>query len=93
MDTPATNIQCVGASQAPGEILNFKIISKEQGALIAEGDFAIIGIALYTPEPASTATIPVTATATATPTAPQFHTLTPVRTASPPSYPNPTSYP
>lgn len=95
MDTLATGILCIGASQAPGEILNFRIIATSTGALLAEGNFAIIGIALFTPEGAVTATetLTETLTPTETPFVPQFNTSTPTGTAFPPSYPNPTSYP
>lgn len=93
MDTLATGVLCTGASQTPGEVLNFKIISKSTDALLAEGNFAIIGIAIFTPEGAATETMTPTETLlpTDTPFVPQFNTPTP--TASPPSYPNPTSYP
>jgi hypothetical protein len=79
VENSVTGVVCTGASQIPGEILNFKIFSKEMETLLAEGNFAIIGIALFTPGPTSTGTLPVT------------ETVTPEGT--PPSYPNPTSYP
>ena len=101
MDTLATGIVCLGASQTPGEVLNFKIISKSMGTLLAEGNFAIIGIALFTPEAAATATETPTETLTPTetvlftdtPAATRLNTPTPTGTRGPPSYPNPTSYP
>lgn len=88
----ANRVVCEGAPQAPGEILQFKIIFKEQGTLVAEGKFAIIGIAISTPAVIPTATL--TGTPTATPTgAPTRRTPTPSRTTpSPSSYPNP-AYP
>jgi hypothetical protein len=101
MDTLATGIECIGASQTPGEVLNFKIISRSTGTLLAEGNFAIIGIALFTPAGAATSTETPTETVTPTetllvtdtPLAPRFNTPTPTGTRVPPSYPNPTSYP
>ncbi len=41
---------CSGAPQTPGEILQFKVFAKNDGTLIAEGKFPIIGIAISTPE-------------------------------------------
>ena len=79
MENSAIGVVCTGASQAPGETLNFKIVSKSLGTLLAEGNFSIIGIALLTPGPTSTGTLSLT------------ETVTPEGT--PPSYPNPTSYP
>ena len=43
-------VTCSGPSQVPGEILQFKVILLRDGTLIAEGKFAIIGIAIATPE-------------------------------------------
>lgn len=83
---------CRGAPQTPGEILQFKVIAQKDGTLIAEGKFAIIGIAISTPEDLSTETPTASPTestpglnplpGTETPT-PGFPTLTP-----PTSYPN-----
>ncbi len=95
----STTIVCIGAPQVPGEVLQFKAISKDSSILLAEGEFAIIGIALFTPKAEVTATIEGTAgtpTETPTPTlaaAPVFNTATPTWTPTVPSYPNPTSYP
>lgn len=92
-DAP-TSMHCTGAPQVPGQVLQFKVISKLRGILLAEGKFTIIGIALVTPEILYTATEEPTATPTETPSAlPAFRTPIPVRTITPgPSYPNP-SYP
>jgi hypothetical protein len=93
-----TTVVCIGAPQVPGEVLQFKALSKESSILLAEGEFAIIGIALFTPEAEMTATIEGTAgtpTETPTPTltaAPVFNTPTSTLTPTAPSYPNP-SYP
>ena len=95
MENSAIGVVCTGASQPPGETLNFKVISKSLGTLLAEGNFSIIGIALLTQESPLTVTVEVTETVTETAIAPTFNTPTPVWTPSPnvTSYPNPTSYP
>ena len=81
-----------------GEILQFLIISTREDSLLAEGNFAIIGLALPTPEDDLTAVITPTPqdemTATVSPTeAGPFGTVTaaPTRPKSTPSpsYPNP----
>ena len=80
---------CRGAPQTPGEILQFKVIAQKDGTLIAEGKFAIIGIAISTPEDLSTET--PTASPTGGPTE-----LTPFPTEMTPGFPTPTpptSYP
>ena len=86
---------CMGAPQIPGEVLQFKAISKDSGVLLAEGEFTIIGIALFTPEAEVTATIEEL-TETPTPTltvAPAFNTPIPTWTPTASSHPNLTSYP
>ena len=92
-----TTVICTGPTQVPGQTLAFKAISKESGIIFAEGRFAIIGIALITPEGALTATVESTATPTETetptPALPLFETSTPAETPTISSYPNPTSYP
>jgi len=95
-----TGMICTGEMQIPGQMLQFKVLSKLTGSILAEGEFAIIGVALITPEVEETATIEgLAGTATETPTetltpAPRFNTPTPTRTPTGlPSYPNPTSYP
>lgn len=97
-DVP-NQIYCSGAPQVPGQILQFKVISRNFG-MLAEGKFAIIGIALVTPEISSTTTAEdatMTPDETQTAVAPS-RTPTPVQgtptpsTTPNPSYPNP-SYP
>src|SRR5215211_4494910 len=44
-----TGMVCTGESQVPGQILQFTVLSKLSGIILAEGQFAIIGIALLTP--------------------------------------------
>ena len=100
-DSLSQNVECFGPPQVPGEVLQFKIVFKEQGTLVAEGKFAIIGVALSTPEVSSTTTpgelITETPTRTPvltthTPMSTPISTPTPTRTAPVTSYPNP-SYP
>ena len=97
-------VTCAGASQVPGEILQFKVFSTKDGTLLAEGKFPIIGIAISTPEEILTPT----GTAFETPTGVTTETpagLTPVPTQilpttivstqefSTPTSSSPTSYP
>jgi hypothetical protein len=95
-----TGMACTGDPQIPGQILQFTVLSRLSGTLLAEGRFAIIGVALLTPEVDETVTMePLTETPTETPTetltpAPRFETPTPTGTpTAPAAYPNPTSYP
>jgi hypothetical protein len=90
-------VVCSGAPQVPGETLQFKIISKNDGLLLAEGKFQIIGIAISTPEvlltPTGTPTEFPTAIVTETPFPTQIGPTQQFSTPTPPtSYPNP-SYP
>jgi hypothetical protein len=92
-----TMVTCIGPSQVPGQTLEFQVISKDSETILAEGEFAIIGIALITPAGVDTATLESTATVTETPTPEATLPLlkTPTGTLMPtvPAYPNPTSYP
>lgn len=96
---PLNSMICSGVMQVPGEILQFKVVSKSWGTLLAEGNFAIIGIALATPENIPTATIEGLTSTPATvtpgfPTARPTFTPFPTQTPATPSYPNPSpSYP
>ena len=95
-EQPPNSMLCSGAMQVPGEILQFKVVSKNWGTLLAEGNFAIIGIALATPENIPTVTdegfIDTPAPTPVFPTARSTFTPFPTRTPATPSYPNP-SYP
>lgn len=90
---------CSGASQTPGEILQFKVIARKDGTLIAEGKFPIIGIAISTPEIIPTATETPTAGPTdltpfPTETFPTLESPTPnIPKPGFPTLPPPTSYP
>lgn len=75
----STSVYCIGEAMRLGEVLHFMIISVDGEVTLAEGQFAIIGLALSTPEFADLSpTIDLTASGTPgglkTPT---------------PSYPNP----
>lgn len=92
-DSLSQNVECFGPPQIPGEVLQFKIVFKVQGTLVAEGKFAIIGVALSTPDVSSTSTPEelIAETPTQSPVQPN-RTPIPTRTAPVTSYPNP-SYP
>jgi hypothetical protein len=91
------NVYCIGETMPIGEVLQFLLISKRDEALLAEGKFAIIGIALPTPEGQLTTSVsPVSPLATVSPTQETpletvTVTATPVQPKSTPSpsYPNP----
>jgi hypothetical protein len=98
-DSLSQNVECFGPPQVPGEVLQFKIVFKMKGTLVAEGKFAIIGVALSTPDVSSTSTPEelITETPTLSPVLPNrtpMPTRTPMATRTAPvtSYPNP-SYP
>jgi hypothetical protein len=87
----ATSVYCIGAGLPVGQVLQFSIFSIKEEVLLAEGDFAIIGLALGTPEIGSIPTLgtPLTPSPTEglvlqTPTLVQ---ITPTKTPTP-SYPN-----
>jgi hypothetical protein len=80
-------VTCSGPSQVPGETLQFKVISKVAGLLLAEGKFQIIGIAISTPAE------PLTPTATATELPTETPTRTPIPTQVFSTPTPPTSYP
>ena len=101
------NVYCIGETMPLGEVLQFLLISKRDESLLAEGKFAIIGLALPTPEAedqltASVSpviptqqepleTVTATVTVTVTPTGPKS---TPSPSYPNPPYPNPSpSYP
>lgn len=99
------NVYCIGDEMRPGEVSQFMIISKNGDTLLAEGSFAIIGLALATPEfalptssdePTASPTQGL-AIETAAPTKSTPRPSTPSRSTPSPSYPNPSysnpSYP
>jgi len=94
------NIYCTGTVQAPGATLQLSLLSKRDDALLAEGTFSVIGIALLTPEfvPDSTEE-PIQGLTShlgfRIPDAPK-RSQPPVHPTPPhptPSYPTPSSYP
>src|SRR5687767_2601449 len=82
----STSVYCVGEAMRLGEVLHFMLISVDEEATLAEGQFAIAGLALATPELARPSPT-VDLTASATPGGSK--TPTPIRTPATPSYPNP----
>ena len=82
------NRYCTGPEMQVGEILQFLLISKRDEMLLAEGNFAIVGLALPTPEDQLTVSV------TSSPVEEQLSetvTVVPTRAESTPSpsYPNP----
>lgn len=97
-------VECIGREMYPGESLHFVLISSSDERVLAEGNFAIIGLLLATPGGEATETVTPTETFEPTGEATDFPTpfILKTPTASPtrggtititPSYPNPTSYP
>jgi hypothetical protein len=88
----ATSVYCTGAVMPLGEVLQFSIFSIKEEVLLAEGNFAIIGLAIGTPEAISSPTLgtPLTPSPTG---GLSLHTPTPVQKTPTftltPSYPNP----
>ena len=90
-----SNSYCTGPEMKVGEILQFLLISKSDDTLLAEGNFAIVGLALPTPKEQLTLTASPTEEQpleTSTVTVTVMVTPTPVQSTPSPSYPNP-SYP
>ena len=82
----STSFYCLGEAMRLGEVLQFLLISVDGEVTLAEGRFAIIGLALSTPDLAELSPT-VDLTASATPGG--SRTPTPIRTPATPSYPNP----
>jgi hypothetical protein len=82
----STSVYCIGKAMRLGELLQFMIISVDEDAILAEGHFAIIGLALATP---GFADLSPTVDITVSTTPGGLKTPTPTRTRSTPSYPNP----
>lgn len=80
-----TQIQCVGAELFPGELLQFSLVAIKDERVLAEGQFAIIGLLLSTQVAGAFDVTPASGSPTPV--------RTPTPTATLPSYPNPTSYP
>lgn len=82
----STSVYCIGEAMRLGVELQFMLISVDGEATLAEGHFAIIGLALSTPALAlPSPTVDLTASAAAG----GLKTPTPIRTPATPSYPNP----
>jgi hypothetical protein len=87
-----TDVYCTGQEIFPGELLQFTLISNEDERVLAEGQFAIIGLLLSTPIAEAFEPAPPTAPPTEFPTPITLEVLTPMPTSTLSSYPNP-SYP
>ena len=93
----STNSSCTGPEIFPGELLQFSLIAREDERVLAEGQFAILGLLLSTSFEGDFA--PVLPTEEATELSPAIlldvptpDLLTPMPTSTQSSYPNP-SYP
>lgn len=53
----STSVVCIGDAMPAGEALQFLVLSRKDHSLLAEGTFPIIGLALATPEAATTPTV------------------------------------
>lgn len=82
----SSSVYCIGEAMRLGEVLQFMLISVDGETTLAEGQFAIIGLALSTPEFAGLSPT-VEPTVSATPG--ELKTPAPIRTPATPSYPNP----
>ena len=82
----STSFYCTGEAMRLGEVLQFMLISVDVDVTLAEGRFAIIGLALATPDLAE---LSPTVDLTASVTPGGLRTPTPIRTPATPSYPNP----
>ena len=84
------NVRCIGREMPPGELLQFTLIAEADEHVLAEGQFAIIGLLISTPIAAVIET-PAATEAPAEPATPIFPgQATPVPTVTPSSsYPNP----
>ena len=89
-----TRVYCVGVQMYPGQTLTFTMHAVEDGHILAQGRFAIIGLLLATPSLEATETAVTTETAqpTESPTPFVLGFPTPTPRTPTPSYPNP-SYP
>ena len=90
----STSVYCIGEAMRLGEVLQFMLISVDGEVTLAEGRFAIIGLALATPEfalssPEFTLVASPTVDLTASATPGGLKTPTLIRTPATPSYPNP----
>lgn len=90
-----TNIYCTGAEMYPGAVLQFNLVALKDDAVLAEGNFAIIGLLLSNPPEEATEAPVATEPPTESPTPFLLEIFTPLPNdvTATPSYPNPTSYP
>lgn len=85
-----TNVRCIGREMPPGELMRFTLAAEDDKRVLAEGQFAIIGLLLSTPIAATVETPAVTEVPTEDISTPNFPgQATPVPSPTLPSYPNP----
>ena len=84
------SVYCTGEEMHPGEALQFMIVSRKGGGLLAQGSFAIIGLAFSSPQ--IVAPTPSQQPTEVLAQGPIEKTPLPSRPTPQPSYPNP-SYP
>jgi len=88
-DLPNT-ARCVGREMSPGELMQFTLIAESDKRVLAQGQFAIIGLLLSTPVAAADGTPGVTEVPVEEEATPIFPgEVTPVASPTLPSYPNP----
>lgn len=88
----STNISCTGPEIFPGELLQFSMIAREDERVLAEGQFAILGLLLSTAFEGDFAPVLPTEEATELSPAILLDVPTPIPTSTQSAYPNP-SYP
>ena len=88
------NLYCTGEKMQVGKIFQFLLVSKSDETLLAEGNFAIVGLALPTPEDQLTASPTLEQPVETVTIAPTSVKSTPSPSYPNPPYPNPSpSYP
>ena len=84
------NVRCIGKEMSPGELMQFTLIAEADKRVLAQGQFAIIGLLLSTPVAAAVETPAVTEVPVEEEPTPIFPgQATPVSSPTLPSYPNP----
>ena len=90
MEDLPNNVRCIGKEMSPGELMQFTLIAEADKRVLAQGQFAIIGLLLSTPVAAAVETPAVTEVPVEEEPTPIFPgQATPVSSPTLPSYPNP----
>lgn len=84
-----TSVSCIGREMFPGELLQFTLYADEDEHVLAEGQFAIIGLMLSTPVAEALELTPSPESPTESPPSIFLEILTPTPSATSESYPNP----